>query len=149
LFKLLYFDLFAFLLYQSKEEFQAMLGTKNPNFNKRKLKNKRQKRDLSGNCRPTDETVKIPKSFDWRKKKIVTRVKNQGQCGSCWAFAATATIESLWAKRTGHKINFSEQDLVNCASTSGCDGDIPDTAFNFAMNKGQARDSQAPYTGSV
>jgi C1A family cysteine protease len=131
-----------------------MLGTKNPHFKKTKLKNyrkgrKRQKRDTFGNCKPIDHTVKIPRSFDWRKKKIVTPVKDQGQCGSCWAFAATATIESLWVKRTGEMIDLSEQDLVNCASSSGCSGDVPTTAFDFVMNSGQAKEFQAPYTASV
>jgi C1A family cysteine protease len=126
-----------------------MLGTKDPKFKKTKSKNNRQKRDTFGNCKPIDTTVKTPASFDWRKKHIVTPVKNQGQCGSCWAFAATATIESLWVKRSGQMIHLSEQDLINCASTSGCDGDIPNTAFDFVMNSGQARASQTPYTATV
>jgi C1A family cysteine protease len=126
-----------------------MLGTKNPHFKKTKLKNKRQKRDTFGNCKPTNNKVKIPKSFDWRTKNIVTPVKDQGQCGSCWAFSATATIESLWVKRTGKMIDLSEEDLVNCASAHGCSGDSQNTAFDFVMNSGQAQESQAPYTATV
>jgi len=126
-----------------------MLGTKNPHFNKTKLKNKRQKRYIFGNCLPINTTVKIPASFDWRTKNIVTPVKDQGQCGSCWAFSSTATIESLWVKRSGKMIDLSEEDLINCASANGCSGDTPITAFDFVMNSGQAKESQTPYTATV
>ncbi|KAF0716792.1 Aste57867_2665 [Aphanomyces stellatus] len=55
-----------------------------------------------------------PDSWDWRDHKVVTPVKNQGQCGSCWAFSAVASMESVYALATGKLESFSEQELVDC-----------------------------------
>jgi C1A family cysteine protease len=79
----------------------------------------------------------------------VTPVKDQRQCGSCWAFAATATIESLWAKKTSQMIELSEEDLLNCAVTNGCNGATMDAAFIFVKNNGEAQEAAAPYTATV
>ncbi|CAI5725482.1 unnamed protein product [Peronospora destructor] len=56
----------------------------------------------------------IPDSWDWREHDVVTPVKNQGQCGSCWAFSAVAAMESAYALKTGTLESFSEQELVDC-----------------------------------
>ncbi len=79
----------------------------------------------------------------------MTPVKNQRQCGSCWAFAATATIESLWAKKTSQIIHLSEQDLLNCAVTNGCNGATVDAGLSFVKNNGEAKEAAAPYTARV
>jgi C1A family cysteine protease len=79
----------------------------------------------------------------------VTPVKDQGQCGSCWAFATTATIESLWAKKTSQMIDLSEEDLLDCAVTNGCNGATMDAGFSFVKNNGEAREAAAPYTATV
>ena len=87
------------------------------------------------------------KEKDWRKGKhiSVTRVKDQGQCGSCWSFAATGTIEGAWARKTNwtgfeyHPPAFSEQQIVDCSKSynnEGCSGGYIDAGITYAMDKG-------------
>jgi C1A family cysteine protease len=70
----------------------------------------------------------LPTSYDWRTKGIVTPVKNQGGCGSCWAFSSVAIMESAILKAGGPTTNLSEQFLVSC-NTKGfsCAGGGYDT----------------------
>jgi C1A family cysteine protease len=102
----------------------------------------------SPQCKPKT-TDSLPPAFDWRQKNIVTPIKNQGRCGSCWAHASAASIESVWAMRTGQIIDLSEQDIMNCASKNACNGDIIDNAYNFAIKSGVAQESAFPYKGAV
>ncbi|CAO2842310.1 unnamed protein product [Amaranthus hypochondriacus] len=94
-------------------------------------------------------TCDAPRSLDWRKKGVVTKVKNQGQCGSCWAFSATGAIESINAINTGELISLSEQELVDCDRIDdGCDGGIMQNAFEWVMATGGIHTQQNyPYTG--
>lgn len=99
------------------------------------------------------ENVKaVPASTDWRKKGAVTPIKNQGQCGSCWAFSAVAAAEGITKLSTGKLISLSEQELVDCdvkGVDQGCNGGEMDDAFKFIMkNKGLTTESSYPYTGS-
>jgi C1A family cysteine protease len=91
----------------------------------------------------------VPSSIDWRSEGLVTNVKNQGQCGSCWAFSAIGAIEGQHAKNTSKLVSLSEQNLVDCAIDFGCDGcegGWPEAAMRYvASNKGVDTELSYPY----
>lgn len=96
----------------------------------------------------------LPSSIDWRNKGVVNPVRDQGQCGSCWAFATTANAESVWAISTGKLLDLSEEFLVDCASgpgyyNMGCNGGQPDSAFKYMINNGQCTEASYPYKAGV
>lgn len=85
----------------------------------------------------------LPPAVDWRTQGVTTPVKSQGACGSCWAFASTAVLESHIAIQTGTLFSLSEQELVSCAQnprhcggTGGCAGSTAEIAFELVMQKG-------------
>ncbi|KAF5958791.1 hypothetical protein HYC85_006016 [Camellia sinensis] len=92
----------------------------------------------------------LPESVDWRTKGAVAPIKDQGDCGSCWAFSTVAAVEGLNKIKTGELIELSEQELVDCdrAYDAGCNGGLMDYAFQFIIeNGGIDSESDYPYLG--
>jgi len=95
-------------------------------------------------------TLELADSVDWRTKGAVTAIKDQGQCGSCWAFSSTGALEGLNFIKSGKLVSFSEQQLVDCEHTDhGCLGGLMDHAFKYTAKKGIEADSDYPYTSGT
>jgi xylem cysteine proteinase len=87
-------------------------------------------------------------AWNWTAKGAVTGVKNQGDCGSCWAFSTTGSLEGLYYLNKTLLVSMSEQQLVDCASTCyGCDGCWPATAMTYTASEGIEPEKLYPYTG--
>ncbi|XP_010999738.1 PREDICTED: low-temperature-induced cysteine proteinase-like [Populus euphratica] len=127
----------------SNEEFKELYLSKvKKPINKRRF-------DAEDRSRRNLQSCDAPSSLDWRKKGVVTAVKDQGDCGSCWSFSTTGAIEGINAIVTSDLISLSEQELVDCDTTNyGCEGGYMDYAFEWVINNGGI-DTEAnyPYTG--
>lgn len=79
--------------------------------------------------------LKLPDTVDWRNYGYVTHVKDQGHCGSCWAFSTTGGLEGQHFKKTGKLVSLSEQNLVDCdTKNKGCDGGSVAVAYQYIVN---------------
>jgi KDEL-tailed cysteine endopeptidase len=94
------------------------------------------------------DTSDLPNDVDWRTKGAVQKVKDQGQCGSCWAFSATAAVESITFIKTGTLPDLSEQQLVDCChagGSQGCNGGEETDALLWVAQHGQCSQASYPY----
>jgi len=114
---------------------------------------------VQGSAAPLASAKKInlndlPESKDWRDDGIITKPKDQGMCGSCWAFATVETLESYLALKTGEDaIELSAQQItsctpnpMHCGGTGGCSGSIPEIGFTYSHMMGIVTDEEYPYT---
>lgn len=95
--------------------------------------------------------AELPSEIDWSTKGAVTAVKNQGSCGSCWAFSTTGSLEGRAFTATGSLPVLSEQQFVDCDGTdAACNGGLMDQAFDYAQKHsgGICTESSYPYTGA-
>ncbi|XP_027911567.1 ervatamin-B-like [Vigna unguiculata] len=96
-----------------------------------------------------ENVTAIPAAIDWRKKGAVTPIKNQGQCGSCWAFSTVAATEGIHQIATGKLVSLSEQELVDCDTKGvdqGCEGGYMEDGFEFIIkNGGITSEAKYPY----
>lgn len=129
----------------SPREFRRILGTR-VNFREYR------RHDLSQRCRL--HTLVLPEIADWREKGVLTPVKNQGLCGSCWAFSAVEGVEShhVIARRNQGSyaglIELSEQQILDCTvipGGGGCDGGYEDSAYETMMKRGASTEWTYPY----
>lgn len=95
----------------------------------------------------TFDANNLKSSVDWRDQGAVSPVKNQGQCGSCWAFSTTGAIEGAYFISGGYLEYFSEQNLVDCDKTcNGCNGGLMIYGFQYAQSNPLMLENAYPYT---
>ena len=98
------------------------------------------------------KSSQLPESVDWREKGAISPVKDQQACGSCWAFAATAMIESYAQINTNELPILSAQQVtactpntLSCGGTGGCMGSIPQLAYTYIQLFGHVTEDDWPY----
>ncbi len=116
------------------------------------LKTRSKSRSLRATNYAPLNTTANPTSVDWTAKGAVTPVKNQEQCGSCWAFSTTGSVEGAWFLSNGTLPSLSEQQLVDCSTAEGnqgCNGGLMDYGFQYIIdNKGITTEDAYPYTAT-
>jgi cathepsin L len=108
------------------------------------------------NRKHIDTSIKyFPNHVDWRRKGVISPIRNQLSCGSCWTFSTVATIESHIAIKTGKLLDLSEQQLVSCVENprhcggkGGCNGATEELGFDYVAKNGLALEDDFPYLGT-
>uniref|UniRef100_A0A9I9CZ95 Vignain n=1 Tax=Cucumis melo TaxID=3656 RepID=A0A9I9CZ95_CUCME len=97
-----------------------------------------------------EQDTDLPSSVDWRERGAVNAIKEQGTCGSCWAFSSVAAVEAINKIKTNQLLSLSEQELLDCNyRNKGCNGGFMEIAFDFIKrNGGIATENSYPYHGS-
>lgn len=122
----------------TREEYKAILGYKAQTKNSEVVNTIQ---DMPTNCKKLER-----KTVDWHQSGHVGRVKNQGKCGSCWAFSAVGALEGAYFKHTGKFVEFSEQQLVECDKFShGCNGGLMENGFYHWMRTAPRSEQDYPY----
>jgi len=132
---------------RTEDEFTSMLG-----LNKGLLHSRKAKSVSAHYSAKVDARAFAGANIDWRQAGIVTPVKDQGQCGSCWTFATAETVESYWAKSTGQLVDLSEQQILDCTpnpndcgGTGGCGGGTVELALDQIIKSGLSTEWTYPY----
>jgi len=103
---------------------------------------------VHANLATFDEDKAVPATWSWLTEGAVTPIKNQAQCGSCWAFSTVATTEGLYKINGNTLTSFSEQQIVDCDTTcDGCNGGWPYLAMAYVAANGLETEAEYPYAG--
>lgn len=132
------------------EEFSEFMGFRNNKqlfmMNKGFLRNSIQTKILN--------SENLPAFVDWRTKGVVSSVKDQGNCGSCYSFSSTGALEGIYAIKNGNLVSFSEQQIVDCdnglTKAHGCNGGLMDQVFDYvSSNGGLCSEEDYPYVSGT
>jgi C1A family cysteine protease len=94
------------------------------------------------------KSIEPPEAFDWRDHGAVSEVKDQGSCGSCYAFSAIGAVESQYFMKSGKHVNLSEQQIIDCSiDNEGCFGGSPLSVFTFLHENEIVSAEDYPYEG--
>uniref|UniRef100_A0A6P7GN23 Cathepsin L-like proteinase isoform X1 n=1 Tax=Diabrotica virgifera virgifera TaxID=50390 RepID=A0A6P7GN23_DIAVI len=121
----------------TKEEFKVLLGRQAAS---------RPKRNESLGVYMADPNVNVPSSVDWRNEDAVLPVRNQGMCGSCWAFSTVGALEGQVAIHQKQKVPLSPQNLIDCSTENlGCEDGDQVKAFEYVQSNGISSEEDYPY----